>query len=151
MMRRVNQQVRYLATAKCRKGTLDGSILLGTGQIKDTYPSLPQGGFHVARYSLKLGRVGRKERLRLGERFRLSPNDQFFGLCCSRHSHLQIHYTHIFVRHETLDIISLSRAVVPPSEPEFQEVAGAVGVRFLPSGHVAPLHVAHDLSERQRQ
>jgi ATP-dependent DNA helicase RecG len=31
------------------------------------------------------------------------------------------------------------------------EVAGAVGVRFLPSGYVAPLRVAHDLTERQRQ
>jgi ATP-dependent DNA helicase RecG len=36
-------------------------------------------------------------------------------------------------------------------EPEFLEVAGAVGVRFLPSGYVAPLRVAHDLTERQRQ
>ncbi len=36
-------------------------------------------------------------------------------------------------------------------EPEFLEVAGAVGVRFLPSGYVAPLRVAHDLTDRQRQ
>src|ERR1035438_2083004 len=32
-------------------------------------------------YSLKLGRVGRKERSRLVERPRLSPNDLFFGPC----------------------------------------------------------------------
>lgn len=36
-------------------------------------------------------------------------------------------------------------------EPEFLEVAGAVGVRFLPSGYVAPLRVAHDLTKRQRE
>ena len=36
-------------------------------------------------------------------------------------------------------------------EPQFLEVAGAVGVRFLPSGYVAPLRVAHDLSDRQRR
>jgi ATP-dependent DNA helicase RecG len=36
-------------------------------------------------------------------------------------------------------------------EPEFLEVAGAVGVRFLPSGYVAPLRVGHDLTDRQRQ
>lgn len=36
-------------------------------------------------------------------------------------------------------------------EPEFLEVAGAVGVRFLPCGYVAPLRVAHDLTKRQRQ
>lgn len=36
-------------------------------------------------------------------------------------------------------------------EPEFLEVADAVGVRFLPSGYVAPLRVAHDLTKRQRQ
>ena len=36
-------------------------------------------------------------------------------------------------------------------EPEFLEVAGAVGVRFLPSGYVAPLRVAHDLTDRQRR
>ena len=40
---------------------------------------------------------------------------------------------------------------MPPLEPEFQEVAGAVGVRFLPSGYVAPLRVAHDLTDRQRR
>ncbi len=36
-------------------------------------------------------------------------------------------------------------------EPEFLEVAGSVGVRFLPSGYVAPLRVGHDLTDRQRQ
>ena len=36
-------------------------------------------------------------------------------------------------------------------EPEFLEVAGAVGVRFLPSGYVAPLRVGHDLTDRQRR
>ncbi|MEI9979926.1 MAG: ATP-binding protein [Edaphobacter sp.] len=36
-------------------------------------------------------------------------------------------------------------------EPEFLEVAGTVGVRFLPSGYVAPLRVGHDLTDRQRQ
>jgi ATP-dependent DNA helicase RecG len=36
-------------------------------------------------------------------------------------------------------------------EPEFLEIGGAVGVRFLPSGYVAPLRVAHDLTNRQRQ
>ncbi len=35
-------------------------------------------------------------------------------------------------------------------EPEFLEIAGAVGVRFLPSGYVAPLRVGHDLTDRQR-
>ena len=36
-------------------------------------------------------------------------------------------------------------------EPEFAEQAGAVGVRFLPSGYVAPHRVSHDLTERQRE
>ncbi len=35
-------------------------------------------------------------------------------------------------------------------EPIFEEQAGSVCVRFLPSGYVAPLRVAHDLTERQR-
>jgi ATP-dependent DNA helicase RecG len=35
-------------------------------------------------------------------------------------------------------------------EPEFGEQAGAVWVRFLPSGYIAPHRVAHDLTERQR-
>ena len=45
----------------------------------------------------------------------------------------------------------MSRAEAPPLEPEFQKVAGAVGVRFLSSGSVAPLRVAHDLTERRHQ
>jgi ATP-dependent DNA helicase RecG len=36
-------------------------------------------------------------------------------------------------------------------EPEFVEAGGAVGVRFLPSGYVAPLRISHDLTERQRE
>jgi len=36
-------------------------------------------------------------------------------------------------------------------EPEFVEQAGAVGVRFLPSGYIAPHRVAHDLTPRQRE
>jgi ATP-dependent DNA helicase RecG len=36
-------------------------------------------------------------------------------------------------------------------EPEFVEQAGAVGVRFLPSGYIAPHRVAHDLTIRQRE
>ncbi len=34
--------------------------------------------------------------------------------------------------------------------PQFVEQAGAVGVRFLPSGYIAPLRVAHNLTNRQR-
>ncbi|MFO7761088.1 MAG: ATP-binding protein [Desulfobia sp.] len=36
-------------------------------------------------------------------------------------------------------------------EPEFGEQAGAVWVKFLPSGYIAPYRVAHDLSKRQRE
>jgi ATP-dependent DNA helicase RecG len=36
-------------------------------------------------------------------------------------------------------------------EPEFGEQAGAVWVRFLPSGYIAPHRIAHDLTERQRE
>lgn len=36
-------------------------------------------------------------------------------------------------------------------EPEFIEQAGAVGVRFLPSGYIAPHKVVSDLSRRQRE
>jgi len=36
-------------------------------------------------------------------------------------------------------------------EPEFVEQAGAVGVRFLPSGYIAPHRIAHDLTVRQRR
>ncbi|MDQ2744216.1 MAG: putative DNA binding domain-containing protein [Chloroflexota bacterium] len=35
-------------------------------------------------------------------------------------------------------------------EPEFIEQAGALGVRFIPSGYIAPYRVGHDLTERQR-
>ena len=55
------------------------------------------------------------------------------------------------MQHEDLYRISLSRADAPPLESEFQKVAGAVGVRLLPSGYVAPLRVAHDLDEPHRQ
>ncbi len=36
-------------------------------------------------------------------------------------------------------------------EPEFGEQAGAVWVRFIPSGYIAPHRIAHDLTERQRE
>ncbi len=36
-------------------------------------------------------------------------------------------------------------------EPEFLEEAGAVCVRFLPSGYIAPFRVAHYLTQRQRK
>jgi len=36
-------------------------------------------------------------------------------------------------------------------EPEFIEQAGALGVRFIPSGYIAPYRVGHDLTERQRE
>jgi len=36
-------------------------------------------------------------------------------------------------------------------EPEFVEESGAVGVRFLPSGYIAPHRVVHDLTDRQRE
>jgi ATP-dependent DNA helicase RecG len=36
-------------------------------------------------------------------------------------------------------------------EPQFEEQAGAVVVRFLPSGYHPPLRVSHDLTDRQRQ
>jgi ATP-dependent DNA helicase RecG len=36
-------------------------------------------------------------------------------------------------------------------EPEFEEQAGAVVVRFLPSGYHPPRRVGHDLTDRQRQ
>lgn len=35
-------------------------------------------------------------------------------------------------------------------EPEFDERAGALGVRFLPSGYIAPHRIALDLTARQR-
>lgn len=36
-------------------------------------------------------------------------------------------------------------------EPEFLENGGAVCVRFLPSGYIAPHRIAHDLTQRQRK
>ena len=36
-------------------------------------------------------------------------------------------------------------------EPEFEEQAGAVVVRFRPSGYHPPLRISHDLTERQRR
>jgi ATP-dependent DNA helicase RecG len=36
-------------------------------------------------------------------------------------------------------------------EPEFLESGGALCVRFLPSGYIAPHRVAHDLTQRQRR
>lgn len=36
-------------------------------------------------------------------------------------------------------------------EPEFEESAGEVIVRFIPSGYTAPHRVSHDLTERQRR
>jgi len=36
-------------------------------------------------------------------------------------------------------------------EPEFEEIAGEVVVRFIPSGYVPPYRVSHDLTERQRR
>ena len=36
-------------------------------------------------------------------------------------------------------------------EPEFEEQAGAVVVRFRPSGYHPPLRVGHDLTERQQR
>jgi ATP-dependent DNA helicase RecG len=36
-------------------------------------------------------------------------------------------------------------------EPEFEENAGEVVVRFLPSAYVPPHRVSHDLTERQRR
>ncbi len=36
-------------------------------------------------------------------------------------------------------------------EPEFVEQGGAVGIRFIPSGYIAPHRVSHDLTARQRK
>jgi ATP-dependent DNA helicase RecG len=36
-------------------------------------------------------------------------------------------------------------------EPEFEESAGQVMVRFIPSGYTPPYRVSHDLTERQRR
>jgi len=50
----------------------------------------------------------------------------------------------------TQKIVELCVAAGHP-EPEFGEQAGAVWVRFLPAGYIAPHRVAHDLTERQRE
>jgi ATP-dependent DNA helicase RecG len=49
----------------------------------------------------------------------------------------------------TQKIVELCVAAGQP-EPEFEEQAGCVVVRFQPSSYVPPLRVSHDLSERQR-
>lgn len=49
----------------------------------------------------------------------------------------------------TQKIIELCVLAGDPT-PQFLEQAGAVGVRFLLSGYIAPLRVAHDLTIRQR-
>jgi len=49
----------------------------------------------------------------------------------------------------TLKIVSLTQAAGLVS-PEFEERAGSLVVRFLPTGYVAPTRVAHDLSSLQR-
>ncbi|MCK4415227.1 MAG: putative DNA binding domain-containing protein [Candidatus Eisenbacteria sp.] len=36
-------------------------------------------------------------------------------------------------------------------DPEFVEQTGAVGVRFLPSGYIAPHRIVHELTQRQRE
>jgi len=50
----------------------------------------------------------------------------------------------------TQKIVSWCVAAGQP-EPEFEEQAGAVVVRFRPSGYHPPLRVSQDLSERQRR
>jgi ATP-dependent DNA helicase RecG len=50
----------------------------------------------------------------------------------------------------TLKIIDLCRAAGHP-EPEFEEQAGALYVRFIPSAYVPPDRISHDLTERQRE
>jgi ATP-dependent DNA helicase RecG len=49
----------------------------------------------------------------------------------------------------TLKIIEMCRTAGHP-EPEFEQRAGDIVVRFLPSGYSPPLRVSHDLTERQR-
>lgn len=49
----------------------------------------------------------------------------------------------------TQKIVELCVAAGQP-EPEFEEQAGCVVVRFRPSSYVPPLRVSHDLTERQR-
>lgn len=50
----------------------------------------------------------------------------------------------------TQKIVELCVAAGQP-EPEFIEEAGAVGVRFIPSGYIAPYRVGLDLTTRQRE
>ena len=50
----------------------------------------------------------------------------------------------------TQNIVDLCVGAGHP-EPEFEERAGEVVVRFLPSGYVPPQQVNHDLTERQRR
>lgn len=50
----------------------------------------------------------------------------------------------------TQKIVELCVAAGHP-EPEFIERAGTIGVRFLPSGYIAPHRVVQDLSDRQRE
>ncbi len=50
----------------------------------------------------------------------------------------------------TQNIIALCVAAGHPA-PEFEERAGDVTVRFIPSGYVPPHRVEHNLSERQRR
>lgn len=50
----------------------------------------------------------------------------------------------------TQKIVELCQAAGHP-EPEFEEQAGEVVVRFLPSDYIPPHRVSHDLTERQRQ
>lgn len=50
----------------------------------------------------------------------------------------------------TQKIVELCVATGQP-EPEFEEQAGSVLVRFLPSDYSPPLRVGHDLTDRQRE
>ncbi len=50
----------------------------------------------------------------------------------------------------TQKIVELCVAAGQP-EPEFEEQAGSVVVRFRPSSYVPPLRVSHDLDDRQRE
>lgn len=50
----------------------------------------------------------------------------------------------------TQKIVELCVAAGHP-EPEFVERAGTIGVRFLPSGYIAPHRVVQDLTNRQRE
>jgi len=50
----------------------------------------------------------------------------------------------------TQKIVELCVAAGHP-EPDFIEQAGSVGVRFIPSGYIAPHRISHALSTRQRE